>query len=451
MWLYELNIFEHTVLSVGDKNHLDICDFLEYDYAAKYLAMSTDCVLSGINWMYTYTEYLYTYNYKITYFTFLNYFFDDSVDLFFDTLWYISVNTVSLQLLWSFLLDGYIACGLEKFTITDEWYRNFVSSHDVSLFVLTHPELSLIQTQFCNNFVTTFFSDKCFAIFELIESESFLPAIMLAPQLIFIVFIMTMFISFYFSYYSSPTKEEALVDFDYVSASVTIESEKELGSIDDYLLTILIFMYIFGWYFYINFWNILNITPENILTFYVMPQLYVIIFSIPTLLLYDFGVVFPMYLKGIALSALPIFEIIYDFIALISLYVRLLVQAVRLVLMLLTYASMHDVILFYSYDQKLLLGNESIWDEVCNIEVTFSSITYFTLFILPGHILYWQYELFHVFFVLTAQIVAYIAMIFWLFQFLFTLFTFEVQEKFFGAKKWDRKQFSNKIQQLKWY
>ena len=203
--------------------------------------------------MYTYTEYLYTYNYKITYFTFLNYFFDDSVDLFFDTLWYISVNTVSLQLLWSFLLDGYIACGLEKFTITDEWYRNFVSSHDVSLFVLTHPELSLIQTQFCNNFVTTFFSDKCFAIFELIESESFLPAIMLAPQLIFIVFIMTMFISFYFSYYSSPTKEEALVDFDYVSASVTIESEKELGSIDDYLLTILIFMYIFGWYFYINF------------------------------------------------------------------------------------------------------------------------------------------------------------------------------------------------------
>ena len=104
----------------------------------------------------------------------------------------------------------------------------------------------------------------------------------------------------------------------------------------------------------------LTITPEHILNFYLMPQLYVIILSIPTLLLYDFGVVFPMYLKGVALSALPIFEIIYDFIALISLYVRLMVQAVRLVLMLLTYASMHDVILFYSYDQKLLLGNESI-------------------------------------------------------------------------------------------
>ena len=119
-----------------------------------------------------------------------------------------------------------------------------------------------------------------------------------------------------------------------------------------------------------------------------MPQLYLIVLSIPTLLIYDFGIVFPMYLKGVALSALPIFEIIYDFIAIISLYVRLLVQAVRLVLMLLTYASMHDVILFYSYDQKLLLGNESLWDEISNIDVTFNSFTYFTLFILPGHILY---------------------------------------------------------------
>ena len=69
---------------------------------------------------------------------------------------------------------------------------------------------------------------------------------MLIPQLIFIVSIMTIFIIFYFSYYSSPVKEEALVDSDYLAASLTIESEKELGSIDDYILTLLIFMYMFG-------------------------------------------------------------------------------------------------------------------------------------------------------------------------------------------------------------
>jgi len=430
------------------------CSFLTdssgVDLVAKLTALSTDNILNGINWMYTYTEYIYAYNYKITYFSFLNYFFDDSIDLFYNTIWFILLNTVSFQLIWSILLDTYILYDVAKYIVLDDWFQNLTTCNNTSIFVLMHPEIILLRSQFCNNSVSSFFSDRYLSIFELIESESFLPVIMLIPQLLFIVTVMTIFVIFYFSYYSSPVKEEALVDSDYLAASLTIESEKELGSVDDYILTLLVFMYMFGWYFYINFWNILNITPDHILTFYVMPQLYFIILSIPTLLLYDFGVVFPMYLKGIALSALPIFEIIYDFIALISFYVRLLVQAVRLVLMLLTYASMHDVILFFSYDQKLLLGNESIWDEVCNIDITFSSFTYFMLFILPGHILYWQYELFHVFFVLTAQIVAYIAMIFWLFQFLFTLFTFEVQEKFFGAKKWNRKKFITKIQQLKW-
>ena len=439
---------------MGSENFF-YCNFLtnciEADLVSKFTVVSTDAMLNGVSWVYSYTEYLYSYNYKITYFSFLNYFFDDSIDLFFNTLWFISLNTISFQLFWSIILDTYVLSGVGKYILLDEWFQTLIASNNTSIFILTHPEVILFRSQFCNNAISSFFSDKYLSIFELLDSESFLPVIMLVPQLLFVISIMTVFIIFYFSYYSSPVKEEALVDSDYLAASLTIESEKELGSIDDYILTILVFMYMFGWYFYINFWNILNITPEHILTFYVMPQLYFIILSIPTLLLYDFGVVFPMYLKGIALSALPIFEIIYDFIALISFYVRLLVQAVRLVLMLLTYASMHDVILFFSYDQKLLLGNESIWDEVCNIDVTFSSFTYFMLFTLPGHILYWQYELFHVFFVLTAQIVAYIAMIFWLFQFLFTLFTFEVQEKFFGAKKWNRKKFITKIQQLRWF
>lgn len=417
------------------------------------MELSVDSMFTGVSWIYSYTEYLYAYNYKLTYLNFLNNFFDESIDIYFHTMWFMSINTVSLQLFWSFLLDTYITSGLKKYSISEEWYRTFVASNDVSLFLLSHPEVAFVQNLFSKNILNSFCSDISWVVIDLVESESFLPAIMLAPQLLIIVYVATLFVTFYFSFYSSPVKEEALVDYDFTAASITVESEKELGSLDDYMLMIVTFMYIFGWYFYINFWNMLSLTPENVMTFYVTPQLYVVILSIPSLLLYDFGVVFPMYLKGIALSALPIFEIIYDFIALISLYVRLLVQAVRLVLMLLTYASMHDVILFYSYDQRMIngIGNESIWDEISNIEISVSSVSYFTLFVLPGHILYWQYELFHVFFVLTGQIVAYIAMIFWLFQFLFTLFTFEVQEKFFGSKKWTKTIFIAKVKQLKWY
>jgi len=50
----------------------------------------------------------------------------------------------------------------------------------------------------------------------------------------------------------------------------------------------------------------------------------------------------------------------YDYIAFVAFYLRLVVQGVRLVLMLGTYVSMHDLILFFSYDQQFMLGSESI-------------------------------------------------------------------------------------------
>jgi len=69
---------------------------------------------------------------------------------------------------------------------------------------------------------------------------------MLFPQLLFIAYIAFFFVAFYFSFYSSSSKEEATVDADYLSASVTVESEKELGSIDDLLMPSIIFLYTFG-------------------------------------------------------------------------------------------------------------------------------------------------------------------------------------------------------------
>jgi len=250
-----LDILNHTILTSisGNKHFLDYSEFAEFDFASKYLSVSTDCISSGINWTYSYIEYIYAYNYKLIYFNFLNNFFDDSLDLFFVTLHYLSTSTISLQLVWSYILDIYISNSLEKSILVDNWYKGFIKSQDVSLFVLSHPEIIFVNSQFSNNLISSFFSEKCFSICELIESESFLPAVMLLPQLLFIIFISTIFICFYFSHYSSPVKEESLVDSDYLISNMTVECEKELGSIDDYLLTILTFSYIFGWYFYINF------------------------------------------------------------------------------------------------------------------------------------------------------------------------------------------------------
>jgi hypothetical protein len=81
--------------------------------------------------------------------------------------------------------------------------------------------------------------------------------------------------------------------------------------------------------------------------------------------------------------------------------------------MTLTYVSMHDLILFFSYDQKMMLGSESFWEDVSNLSVSTGSLSYFFLFSVPGWVLYWMYELFHTFFVVSVQVVAFLAMVFW--------------------------------------
>ena len=99
--------------------------------------------------------------------------------------------------------------------------------------------------------------------------------------------------------------------------------------------------------------------PELILVFYLLPGLYYIIIGIPTFLIYDFGIFFLMYLRGVGASSVLFFELMYDYIAVIIFYTRILVQGIRLILMIATYASLNDLILFFSFNQKMFLSSEN--------------------------------------------------------------------------------------------
>jgi len=169
----------------------------------------------------------------------------------------------------------------------------------------------------------------------------------------------------------------------------------------------------------------------------------------PTYLAYDFGIFFLAYLRGVGPSPVLIAELMYDYIAFVAFYLRLVVQGVRLVLMLGTYVSMHDLILFFSYDQQFMLGSESIWENLSNFSVSFGSFSYLFLFELPMTLLYWAYELLHTFFVLTAQTVAFFAMVFWLFLFLYSFFVFEKIENHFKTKRIQRKNLYNNLYRFK--
>jgi len=108
-----------------------------------------------------------------------------------------------------------------------------------------------LKNQIINNFFFDFLADINVSAIQYVTSQSLLTPIMLFPQLLFIAYLGFMFVSFYFSFYTTSSKEESTIDSDYVSASITIESEKELGSLDDILMPSVILLYTFGWYFYL--------------------------------------------------------------------------------------------------------------------------------------------------------------------------------------------------------
>lgn len=404
---------------------------------------------SGIDWLYTHVETLYMYDYKIIYFWFLNSVYDESIDYFFLSVWYTSLQTTGLQLFWAVMLDNYILNHLFQFDLSDEWVKGFISSKDTALFLVYHPELIFVRQQIINNYLFDYLTDINFTAIQYMESQSLLTAVMLLPQLLLLSYIAFFLVSFYFSFYSSSSKEESTVDADYLSASITVESEKEIGSLDDILMGVIILTYVFGWYFYLHCWPMISLVPEIVIVFFFFPLLYYTIFNTPTFLLYDFGILYNCYLRGIAPTPTLLFELLYDYIAVISFYVRILTQGVRLALMFLTYAGMHDFILYADYNHKYLIGNESIWEEISNVSVSASSLTYFFLSTLPGHLLNWVYELIHTFFVVTGQLTAYCAMIFWLFLFLFTFFVIEKQENYFEERRKLRQNLFKKIRDLR--
>ncbi len=394
-----------------------------------------DCLYHGCDWIYTFVETFWAYDFKILFYKSLNIIFDDSFDYFFQSLWYLNINYTVFNLFWSVILDQYILNNFFKFFCNVDWYKNILQSKELSVAFLYHPELLFFNFNFIVDQYIQSYSYITVNIFDVTQYSSEVTALFFFAQFLVVFYFALLFIVAYFSFFTSAVKEESTIDSDYLMANLLVESEKEIGSLDDMILGLLILVYIFGWYFYIYFITLLSTFPEVVLIFYSFPFLYYIIISMPTYLIYDFGIYFIAYLRGVGSSSLFTMELLYDYIACAAFYIRLMVQAVRLVLMTFTYISMHDLIVFFDFNSKLFFGFESITEELSNVSGTFNSFSYFFFLVLPLKFLYWAYEVLHTYFVVTAQFVAFFAMVFWLFLFLYTFFVLEKQENYFKEKR----------------
>jgi len=282
-----------------------------------------NCFYHGIDWIYTTTETYYAYDFSVWYFWFINSVYDESFNFFFNIYWYFTLNTGSYQLLLAMALDSYMFNLIFKIPYTDEWFRSMMSTKESSLILIYHPELSFYTKMLNDNYYLNYLSIFFFSLYELGGIEAYQTAIILFPQLLGLIFITCIFISFYFSYFTHSSKEGLIVDADYLVSNSSVEAEKEITSYDDMILGIVILVYIFGWYFYVHCWSLISMMPELTLVICLFPGLYFIILGIPTFLIFDFGIFYLAYLKGIGASPVITFELMYDYIAIIIFYTNI--------------------------------------------------------------------------------------------------------------------------------
>ncbi len=411
--------------------------------------LSSNSLYHGVDWIYTFVESTFMYDFSINYNFFSNNIFQDNFDFNYYAYWYSTLDISQFTLFWSIVVDKIILSSLLKFPYMDSWFRYLNQSYENSMFVANHPEIFFISEFFLKTFILPFSSEINNILYVVSEEELLIAPIMLLPHLYIIGLFILLFIILYFSYYNTSTREENTIDHDYLIANATVESEEEIGSIDDMILAVVFLSFIFFWFFYINVWSIMSALPEFFLTMYLFPLLYYTILCIPAFLAYDFGLYFVAYLRGVGASPLIFVELFYDYIAFSAFYIRLIVQNVRIILMLFTFASFHEAVIVHGIEKEWIIGNESFFDDLSNSVRTPYGLTYFLVFKLSGHIIYFFYELFHTLFVVTAQFIAFFAMVFWLFLFLYTMFVAELQEKFFNVKRAVKKSLFDKYIGLK--
>jgi len=255
-----------------------------------------------------------------------------------------------------------------------------------------------------------------------------------------VVTLIYLFVLFYFYTNNKLNSSESCADNDYLSIWALTESEKELGSADDLILLVIVITYIFGWFFGANFYFIISKMPEFLTFVYSVPGIFYVVFSIPTYLLYDYGIFYGTYLRGASISSFFLYEFGYDIIMICVFYIRLALQAIRLVLMAIACASYYDYVMFYNYKNAMFIKQPESIVEVSNI---FNTAVFWFLIKVPGTLLYIAYEVLHLWFILISQTMSFFAMIFWLFLYLYSFFLIITVEGFFHDRRTRRMKLIN--------
>jgi len=132
-----------------------------------------------------------------------------------------------------------------------DFFKNVFNSFELNNIFLFHPEYFFIFKGLIFSYFNYYASNIYLSNQNMVLDESFISPIMMLPQTFLLYFLVLLFLVTYFSYFNNANSEDNIIDHDYLAFNVTIEAEEEIGSMDDMLLTSVILLYIFLWFFWI--------------------------------------------------------------------------------------------------------------------------------------------------------------------------------------------------------
>lgn len=399
-------------------------------------------LLNNINWIYTTIDSNYIYKFKVWYN--FNFLFNDN----FYFIWLIIYNLLNYQLYFSVVLDNLIYTGLIDNPFINDWTKNLLLLKSSNLIWLYHPELVWYKFNIYTYLLDNYTTNESINIINKLISEVNIFSCTLYIHFIFLFFLISMLIINLLSFYNSYNNEERTIDSDFLNSSILVESEKEITSIDDYLIVLITILYVFGFYFYIHSAFTLISQSTIYMIYYLLFVTFIFILGMPTLLLYDLGIYFLVYLKGTGKSNNSFIEVVYDYIACVVFYTRIFAQWIRLILMFVTYISLSHYVVDFEITNKFIIFNE-LYANLNNYNDLKTTISYYILVILPFKFFYWTYEILHTLFLVTSQFVAFFAIVFWLILFLYTFFIIEKFEEYFSFKREQKnKKNNNKYREI---
>lgn len=287
----------------------------------------------------------------------------------------------------SSLFDSYLKDILLRCELSENQFRRIIGLLDPTMFILFHPSSGPLSRHLAAYEGMGNFAKLKLAIIDFIDKNSLLLPLHYTFQLLLVMFLLLLFLAIFASFFSN-NKSELQADVDYSISNMSAEAEKELFSIDDGTCLFLLLFFVFAAYFGF-FAIVLDIEYAEFLTFFAsLPLVIFVLLLMPINLVFDFGLLFVAYLRGVANTSSFFFELLYDYIGVAAFFTRLAVQFVRLVLMFIVYCMMHDAVILQAIPMRCQVSGDSFWEEICAIKPTLRSVSFFFLIVLPARIGY---------------------------------------------------------------